>query len=96
MNTIQLHLARTDPVEPAGASAAARGLKNALMTLVVALAALASAIVLVLNPQPIPYPAQAPLACSGTETHASPEVAKVQHMSRVSRRTDDAPDARCA
>jgi predicted Abi (CAAX) family protease len=96
MNTIQLHLARTDPVEPAGASAAARGLKNALMTLVVALAALASAIVLVLNPQPIPYPSQAPLACSGTETHASPEVAMVRHMSPVTRSTDDTANPQCA
>jgi predicted Abi (CAAX) family protease len=73
-----------------------RTLGKALMALVVAIAALASAIVLVLNPQPIPYPSQAPLACSGTETHDASEVAMVRHMSRVSRSTDDTSSSQCA
>lgn len=95
MNSIHQQLARTDAVERAGASAT-RGLRKALMALVVAIAALASAIVLVLIPQPIPYPSQVPLACSGAETHESPEVAMVRHMSRVSRSTDDIPHSQCA
>lgn len=74
MNSIDRQLARTPT----------RALQKALMALGVALAALVSAIVLVLNPQPIPYPSQVPLARGGTETHDSPEVAMVRHMSRVS------------
>lgn len=96
MKSIHHEPPRTDAVERAGASATTRSLRKALMVLVVAIAALASAIVLVLIPQPIPYPWQAPLACSGTESHDSPEVAMVRHMSRVSRSTDDLPNSQCA
>ena len=84
MNSIHQQPARTDAFERAGASATTRGLREALMALAVAIAAFASAIVLVLIPQPIPYPSQGPLARGGTETHESPEVAMVRHMSRVS------------
>ncbi|MES1264060.1 MAG: hypothetical protein ABUU24_00215 [Variovorax sp.] len=86
MNSIDRQLARTPT----------RGVQKALMALGVALAALVSAIVLVLNPQPIPYPSQVPLACSVTGTHESPRVAMVRDMSPVSGRTDDVADARCA
>lgn len=96
MKSIHLEPPRTDAVERAGASATTRSVRNALMVLVVAVAALASAIVLVLMPQPIPYPSQAPLACSATESHDSPEVAMVRHMSHVSRGTDDLPNSQCA
>lgn len=96
MNSIHQEPPRTQAVGRAGISATTRPLRKALMVLVVAVAALASAIVLVLNPQPIPYLSQAPLACNGTESHDSPEVAMVRHMSRVSRSTDDIPNSQCA
>ena len=86
MNSIDRQLARTPT----------RALQKALMALGVALAALVSAIVLVLNPQPIPYPSQVPLACSVTDAHESPKVAMVRNMSPVSRRADDIADSRCA
>ena len=86
MNSIDRQLARTPT----------RALQKALMALGVALAAAVSAIVLVLNPQPFPYPSQVPLACSVADTHGSPKVAMVRNTSPVSRRTDDVADARCA
>ena len=82
MKSIHQEPARTDAVERSGASATRQGLRKALMALVVAISALASAIVLVLIPQPIPYPSQAPLACGGTEAHEPPDVAVVRHMCR--------------
>lgn len=96
MNSIHRQFARTDAVERAGASATTRGLREALMALVVAIAAVASAIAMVLIPQPIPYPSQVPLACSGTETHQSPGITMMRHVSRVSRSTDDKPSSQCA
>ncbi|MDM0066421.1 hypothetical protein [Variovorax sp. J31P207] len=86
MNSIDRQLARSPT----------RGLQKALMALGIALAALVSAIVLVLNPQPFPYPSQVPLACSVVDTHGSPKVAMVRDVSPVSRRTDEVADARCA
>ena len=96
MNSIQQQAARTGAVERAGASATTRGLRKALMALAVAVAALASAVVLVLMPQPIPFPSRVPLACSGSETHQSPQVATVRQMSRVSAGTDGMPASRWA
>ena len=96
MKSIRQEPTRADAVERPGARATTRGLRQALMALVVAIAALASAIVLVLIPQPIPYPSQAPLACIGTETHDSRGVALVWHMSRVSRSNDGIPNSQCA
>ncbi|MDM0026074.1 hypothetical protein [Variovorax saccharolyticus] len=96
MEPIHQQPAWTDAVEHAGAGASTRGLQKALTALAVAVAALASAVVLVLIPQPIPYASPVPLACSGTGTHESPEVAMARHTSRLSRSIDDIPNSQCA
>ncbi|MDM0033708.1 hypothetical protein QTI33_16360 [Variovorax sp. J22P271] len=96
MNAIHQPLARTDAPGRPGATATLRGLQKPLMALGVAIAALASAIVLVLNPQPVSSPSQVTLACSGTAAHELPEVAMVRQLSRIARSSHDSPDSQCA
>lgn len=96
MESIHQQPAWTDAVERAGGSASTRGLQKALTALAVAIAALVSAVVLVLIPQPIPYASPVPLACSGTGAHESPEFAMAPHTSRLSRSIDDLPNSSCA
>jgi len=96
MNSNQRQRTRTGAVAQAGPGAGALGLQKALIALGVGIAALASALVLVLVPRPTSFPSPVPLACSGIETHESPEVAVVRHISHFSRSTDDIPPSRCA
>jgi hypothetical protein len=96
MNSMDRQLASSGAVGRAGAGVTAPALRKALMVLGVALAALASAIVLVLVPQPIPSAPQVSLACRGAETSPSAQAALVQPLSRVARSTVDSPAARCA
>jgi hypothetical protein len=96
MSSYLSRIHRAFPSALAEGGAATRNLRGALVALVVAIAAFVSAIVVILIPQPVPYLAQAPLACKVAQTHPSPGVAMARPVSRLSRRTDDIPTPSCA
>jgi hypothetical protein len=96
MSSFLSRIHRAFPSALADGGAATRNLRGALVALVVAIAAFVSAIVVILIPQPVPYLAQAPLACKVTRAHQSPDVAKARPVSRLSRSSDDIPTSSCA